>query len=122
MTLKHLRIINNYTNKKSVYFKKSSWFFCAEGGTPYVVSLLKENFSSLTCVYTNPARREKCCYYTLCANFFREELEWTRQGETIFWGIWIRPASADFPPAGGVWKEMGRVSDWGFSENSPLIK
>ena len=26
-----------------------------------------------------------------------------RQGETICLGEWIRPASADFPPAGGVW-------------------
>jgi len=23
-----------------------------------------------------------------------------------FWWIWIRPASADFPPAGGVWGGM----------------
>ena len=30
----------------------------------------------------------------------------TRQGETIDWGIWIRPASAPVPPAGGVWGGM----------------
>jgi len=30
----------------------------------------------------------------------------TRQGETICLGEWIRPASADFPPAGGVWGGM----------------
>jgi len=30
----------------------------------------------------------------------------TRQGETIYLGEWIRPASADFPPAGGVWGGM----------------
>ena len=30
----------------------------------------------------------------------------TRQGETIFLGEWIRLASADFPPAGGVWGGM----------------
>jgi len=30
----------------------------------------------------------------------------TRQGETIFLGEWIRPASTDFPPAGGVWGGM----------------
>jgi len=30
----------------------------------------------------------------------------TRQGETICLGFWIRPASADFPPAGGVWGGM----------------
>src|SRR3989338_2334771 len=27
-----------------------------------------------------------CCNYTLCTNLFREELKWTRQGETIDWG------------------------------------
>jgi len=27
----------------------------------------------------------------------------TRQGETIYLGERIRPASADFPPVGGVW-------------------
>jgi len=42
-----------------------------------------------------------CCNYTLCSNFFREELMRTRQGETICLGIWIRPASTVFPPAGG---------------------
>jgi len=47
-----------------------------------------------------------CCNYTLCANLFRAELKWTRQGETIDWGYGIRPASADFPPAGGVWGGM----------------
>ena len=31
---------------------------------------------------------------------------WTRQGETICLGEWIRPASAVFPPAGGVWGGM----------------
>ena len=30
----------------------------------------------------------------------------TRQGETICLGERIRPASADFPPAGGVWGGM----------------
>src|SRR3989344_3178083 len=30
----------------------------------------------------------------------------TRQGETICLGEWIRPASADFPPAGGGWGGM----------------
>ena len=30
----------------------------------------------------------------------------TRQSETICLGFWIRPASADFPPAGGVWGGM----------------
>jgi len=30
----------------------------------------------------------------------------TRQGETICLGEWIRPASADFPPAGRVWGGM----------------
>ena len=29
-----------------------------------------------------------------------------RQGETICLGEWIRPASVDFPPAGGVWGGM----------------
>ena len=29
-----------------------------------------------------------------------------RQGETICLGEWIRPASADFPLAGGVWGGM----------------
>ena len=30
----------------------------------------------------------------------------TRQGETICLGFRIRPASTDFPPAGGVWGGM----------------
>jgi len=30
----------------------------------------------------------------------------TRQGETICLGFRIRPSSADFPPAGGVWGGM----------------
>src|SRR3989338_2714107 len=30
----------------------------------------------------------------------------TRQGETICLGFWIRPASANFPPAGRVWGGM----------------
>ncbi len=30
----------------------------------------------------------------------------TRQGETICLGERIRPASTDFPPAGGVWGGM----------------
>jgi len=30
----------------------------------------------------------------------------TRQDETICLGEWIRLASADFPPAGGVWGGM----------------
>jgi len=35
----------------------------------------------------------------------KKKSKWTRQGETI-WGIWIRPVSASFPPAGGVWGGM----------------
>ena len=40
----------------------------------------------------------------------------TRQGETICLGEWIRPASADFPPAGGVWGGMraGFRTDFNF--------
>ncbi len=36
----------------------------------------------------------------------------TRQDETICLGEWIRPASAVFPPAGGVWG--GMWADFGF--------
>ena len=36
----------------------------------------------------------------------KKKFEWTRQGETICLGGWIRPASALFPPAGGVWGGM----------------
>ena len=40
----------------------------------------------------------------------------TRQGETICLGFWIRPASADFPPAGGVWGGMRAGFGLGVSE------
>ena len=36
----------------------------------------------------------------------KNKSEWTRQGETICLGEWIRPVSTDFPPAGGVWGGM----------------
>jgi hypothetical protein len=46
----------------------------------------------------------------------------TRQGETICLGEWIRLASADFPPAGGVWGGMragfGIASFLKFAETS----
>ena len=53
----------------------------------------------------------------------------TRQGETICLGEWIRPASADFPPAGGVWGGMRAgfglgvfgKSFWRFKLNNILI-
>ena len=35
-----------------------------------------------------------------------KRLKRTRQGETICLGERIRPASANFPPAGGVWGGM----------------
>jgi len=38
----------------------------------------------------------------------------TRQGETICLGEWIRPASADFPLAGGDWG--GMRADFGFAK------
>ena len=40
----------------------------------------------------------------------------TRQGETICLGFRIRPASADFPPAGGVWGGMRAGFELGFSD------
>ena len=64
-----------------------------------------------------------CCNYTLCANLFREELKWTRQGETICLGGMDSPYLGSFPArrrgllqrrTGG--EECGRVSDWGFWE------
>jgi len=47
----------------------------------------------------------------------------TRQGETICLGEWIRLASADFPPAGGVWGGMraGFGFAKSFSEKSPQL-
>jgi hypothetical protein len=44
----------------------------------------------------------------------------TRRGETICLGEWIRPASADFPPAGGVWGGMRAAFGLGFSEISKM--
>jgi len=46
----------------------------------------------------------------------------TRQGETICLGIWIRPASADFPPAGGVWGGMRAGFGLGIFGNSAATK
>ena len=46
----------------------------------------------------------------------------TRQGETICLGEWIRPASADFPPAGGGWGGMRAgfgLGVFGNFKNSP---
>jgi len=45
----------------------------------------------------------------------------TRQGETICLGEWIRPASADFPPAGGVWGGMRAGFGLGVFGNSAAI-
>ena len=45
----------------------------------------------------------------------------TRQGETIFLGEWIRLASADFPPAGGVWGGMRAGFGLGFFGNSATL-
>ncbi len=59
-----------------------------------------------------------CCNYTLCANLFREELKWTRQGETIDWGYGFALPRLISRPQEGFGEECGRVSDWGFSENS----
>ena len=36
-------------------------------------------------------------------------------------GEWIRPASADFPPAGGVWGGMRAGFGLGFSEIRRLL-
>ena len=47
---------------------------------------------------------------------------WTRQGETICLGEWIRPASADFPPAGGVWGGMRAGFGLGVFGNSATTK
>ena len=46
----------------------------------------------------------------------------TRQGETIFLGEWIRLASADFPPAGGVWGGMRAGFRTGFNFFSKTLK
>ena len=46
----------------------------------------------------------------------------TRQGETICLGEWIRPASADFPPAGGVWGGMRAGFGLGVFGNSAATK
>ena len=46
----------------------------------------------------------------------------TRQGETICLGFRIRPASADFPPAGGVWGGMRAGFGLGVFGNSAAIK
>jgi len=46
----------------------------------------------------------------------------TRQGETICLGEWIRPASADFPLAGGDWG--GMRAGFGFAKKifeSPIF-
>jgi len=43
-------------------------------------------------------------------------------GQTIFLGIWIRPASADFPPAGGVWGGMRAGFGLGVFGNSVVTK
>ncbi len=42
----------------------------------------------------------------------------TRQGETICLGFRIRPASTDFPPAGGVWGGMRAGFELGVFGNS----
>jgi len=46
----------------------------------------------------------------------------TRQGETICLGERIRPASADFPPAGGVWGGMRAGFGLGVFGNSAALK
>ena len=46
----------------------------------------------------------------------------TRQGETICLGEWIRPASADFPPAGGVWGGMRAGFGTDLFSKSPPFK
>ena len=46
----------------------------------------------------------------------------TRQGETICLGEWIRLASADFPPAGGVWGGMRAGFGLGVFGNSKALK
>jgi len=45
-----------------------------------------------------------------------------RQGETICLGEWIRPASADFPPAGGVWGGMRAGFGLTLFSKSPQFK
>ena len=42
-------------------------------------------------------------------------------GRNILLGIWIRPASADFPPAGGVWGGMRAGFGLGVFGNSAAI-
>jgi hypothetical protein len=49
-------------------------------------------------------------------------IKWTRQGETICLGFRIRPASADFPPAGGVWGGMRAGFGLGVFGNSAATK
>jgi len=46
----------------------------------------------------------------------------TRQGEAICLGFRIRPASADFPPAGGVWGGMRAGFGLGVFGNSAATK
>ena len=46
----------------------------------------------------------------------------TKQGETICLGFRIRPASADFPPAGGVWGGMRAGFGLGVFGNSAATK
>jgi len=46
----------------------------------------------------------------------------TRQGETICLGEWIRPASAVFPPAGGVWGGMRAGFGTDLFSKSPQFK
>jgi len=46
----------------------------------------------------------------------------TRQGETICLGERIRPASAVFPPAGGVWGGMRAGFGLGIFGNSAATK
>ena len=46
----------------------------------------------------------------------------TRQGETICLWEMIRPASADFPPAGGVWGGMRAGFGLGVFRNSSATK
>ena len=46
----------------------------------------------------------------------------TRQGETICLGEWIRIASADSPPAGGVWGGMRAGFGLGVFGNSAALR
>ena len=59
------------------------------------------------------------------SKLFRAEskrLKRTRQGETICLEEWIRPASALFPPAGGVWGGMRAGFGLGVFGNSAATK